>query len=375
MPNPFRLEVLGDGDPFCDRREEVQKLLRCARSTQNVVLASPRRYGKTSLCRRVQKILDDEGVLCFAFDFSGVDGVSEIARRLARDMLKALHGRESLLTRGKRWLNALTAFRPVLTFDPMGEPSVSVTRANDAENPRTLLEQTLEDLARIVEAKEWPCHVVMDEFQDLTKLPESQVVEGIVRRTLQGVPASFVFSGSRRSLLLDMFSDQKRFLTLSAVKMFLPELPVEETGECIRTFFEREGKRVDAEVSVALVRAARQYPFYVQRLASEVFERSGQVVSREDVALAKTAVMQSETGLYETMIAPLTTRQLRLLKALAAAPSAHLLSADFVARAELPGSSIADIRDILLREDLIEKADDGVWRVVDPFFAEWLVAL
>lgn len=375
MPNPFRLEVLGEGDPFCDRRDEVQQLLRCAKSTQNVVLASPRRYGKTSLCRKVQKILTDEGVLCFAFDFSGVDGVAEIARRLARDMLKALHGRESLLDRGKRWLNALSAFRPVLTFDPTGEAGISVARANETENPRTLLEQTLEDLARIVESKEWPCHVVMDEFQDLTKLPESQVVEGIVRKTLQGVPASFVFSGSRRSLLLDMFSDQKRFLTLSAVKMFLPELPVEETGECIRTYFEREGKHVDSTVSAGLVTAARQYPFYVQRLASEVFERSGRKVTREDVVLAKQAVMQSESGLYETMISPLTTRQLRLLKSLAAAPSTHLLGAEFVARAELPASSIADIRAILLREDLIEKAEGGVWRVVDPFFAEWLSAL
>lgn len=118
--------------------------------------------------------------------------------------------------------------------------------------------------------------------------------------------------------------------------MFLPELPVEETGECIRAFFEREGKRVPPEASVALVGAARQYPFYVQRLASEVFERSGQVLSKEDVALAKTAVLQSETGLYETMIAPLTTRQLRLLKILATTPSAHLLSANFVTRAELP---------------------------------------
>lgn len=375
MPNPFRLEVLGDGDPFCDRREEVQQLLRCARSTQNVVLASPRRYGKTSLCRKAQGILNDEGFLCFAFDFSGVDGVAEIARRLARDMLKALHGRESLLDRGKRWLNALSAFRPVLTFDTTGEAGISVARANETENPRTLLEQTLEDLARIVESKEWPCHVVMDEFQDLTKLPESQVVEGIVRKTLQGVPASFVFSGSRRSLLLDMFSDQKRFLTLSAVKMFLPELPVEETGECIRTYFEREGKRVAPAVSAGLVKAARQYPFYVQRLASEVFERSGSEVTREDVVAAKQAVMQSESGLYETMISPLTTRQLRLLKALASAPSTHLLGAEFVARAELPASSIADIRAILLRDDLIEKAEGGVWQVVDPFFAEWLSAL
>lgn len=375
MPNPFRLEVLGEGDPFCDRQEEVQQLLRCAKATQNVVLASPRRYGKTSLCRKVQKKLNDEGWLCFAFDFAGVDSVSEIARRLARDMLKTLHGRESFLSKGKRWLNALTAFRPVLTFDPSGEAAISVARAVETENPRTQLEQTLEDLARIIDAGEWPCHVVMDEFQDLTKLAESQVVEGIVRRTIQGLPASFVFSGSRRSLLLAMFNDQKRFLTLSAVKMFLPPLPLDETSACIRACFSQAGRHVDPDVSAALVAAAGQYPFYVQRLASEVFERSGARVTREDVDQARRAVMQSESGLYETMISPLTTRQLRLLKTLAAAPSVRLTSAEFVARSELPASSIVDIRDILLREDLIEKTEGDLWRVVDPFFAAWLAAL
>lgn len=372
MPNPFRLEVLGEGDPFCDRQEEVHKLLRCARATQNVVLASPRRYGKTSLCRKVQRILHDEGYLCFSFDFSGVDGVSEIARRLARDMFKTLHARESLLSKGKRWLNALSAFRPVLTFDHAGEAAISVARANESQDPRTLLEQTLEDLARIIESREWPCHVVMDEFQDLTKLAQSQAVEGIVRKTIQGLPASFVFSGSRRSLLLAMFSDQKRFLTLSAVKMFLPPLPIPDTSQCIDSFFAQEGRHIDPQVSAALVAAARQYPFYVQRLASEVYERSGRDVTMEDVELAKMSVIQSETGLYETMIAPLTTRQLKLLKALSATPSAQLTSAEFVVKAELPASSIPDIREILLREDLIEKTEEGVWRVVDPFFSEWL---
>ncbi|NCC26424.1 MAG: ATP-binding protein [Deltaproteobacteria bacterium] len=372
MSNPFRLEVLVEGGPFCDRHNELERLERCAASTQNVLLASPRRYGKTSLCRKVQNRLTDKGYLCFEFDFSGLDGVGELARRLARDMLKALHGRESLLARGKRWLNALTAFRPVLTFDPTGEPSVSVSRANEADDPRTLLEKTLEDLARIVQSETWPCHVVMDEFQDLVKLPEAGVVEGIVRKTIQGLPASFVFSGSRRSLLLAMFSDQKRFLTLSTVKMILPPLPLEETGECIRGLFGREGKKATPDVCIGLVRVARQYPFYVQRLASEVFEMSGDTVSMEDVERAKSLVLESETGLYETMISPLTSRQLRLLKALAASPTKALAGSGFVAQAGLPVSSITDIRDILFREDLIEKTPDGVWQVVDPFFSEWL---
>ena len=63
--------------------------------------------------------------------------------------------------------------------------------------------------------------------QDITKLNDSELVEGLLRKNIQGVPASFIFVGSRRSLLLQMFSDQKRFLTLSANKEFLPPLPEE----------------------------------------------------------------------------------------------------------------------------------------------------
>lgn len=375
MANPFRLEVLDEQGPFCDRRAEIKRLVSCAEATQNVVLASPRRFGKTSLCRKIQRKLDARGYLCFEFDFAGVDSVEELARRLARDMFKALHQRESLLAKGKRWLSALTAFRPVLTFDQSGEPNFSVSRANESDQPRTLLEKTLEDLAAIIKSKAWPCHVVMDEFQDLVKLPESGVVEGIVRKSIQGLPASFVFSGSRRSLLLAMFSDQKRFLTLSAIKMFLPPLPAEETGECVRLLFEREGKKADFDLCVSMVMACRQYPFYMQRLASEVYELSKSEITLEDVQNAEKMVLESEKGLYETMISPLTSRQLRLLKALAAAPEAALTSARFASRADLPASSIADIRNILVREDLIEKNNDNAWQVVDPFFGRWLAAL
>jgi hypothetical protein len=212
----------------------------------------------------------------------------------------------------------------------------------------------------------------MDEFQDLVKLPEGGVVEGIVRKTIQGLPASFVFSGSRRSLLMAMFNDQKRFLTLSTVKIVLPPLPLEETGECIQALFESEGKTADLDLCVALVRIARQYPFYVQRMASEVFEISGETILMADVKRAKDLVLESETGLYETMISPLSSRQLRLLKALAASPSRALTGSRFVRQADLPASSIVDIRDILFREDLIEKTSDEIWQVVDPFFATWL---
>ena len=54
MANPFKFRELGPDAPFCNRLEEKQKLVSYAESETNAVIFSPRRFGKTSLVRRVR---------------------------------------------------------------------------------------------------------------------------------------------------------------------------------------------------------------------------------------------------------------------------------------------------------------------------------
>ncbi|MBA7542888.1 hypothetical protein ES705_35213 [subsurface metagenome] len=63
MNNPFVLGVIPPGAPFCNRSKELKKLTSYSESNANVVLYSPRRYGKTSLTKRVQSILADKGFI------------------------------------------------------------------------------------------------------------------------------------------------------------------------------------------------------------------------------------------------------------------------------------------------------------------------
>ncbi len=58
--NPFCYTVLPLDAPLCGRDEELATLCTHARSNTNVVLYSPRRYGKTSLIKRVQEVLSRE---------------------------------------------------------------------------------------------------------------------------------------------------------------------------------------------------------------------------------------------------------------------------------------------------------------------------
>lgn len=57
MPNPFKYGTIVRGEDFADRKEELQLLTRELTSGQNILLYSPRRYGKSSLMMMVLKEL------------------------------------------------------------------------------------------------------------------------------------------------------------------------------------------------------------------------------------------------------------------------------------------------------------------------------
>ena len=63
MRNASNFRELPVNAPFCNRKSELKELHAHAKNKTNVVLISPRRYGKTSLVKRVQDRLRKEHVV------------------------------------------------------------------------------------------------------------------------------------------------------------------------------------------------------------------------------------------------------------------------------------------------------------------------
>ena len=63
MKNPFVFGGVVSGEAFCDREQELAELVRAAQDGQNVVVHSPRRFGKTSLVHRVLDEVASQGIL------------------------------------------------------------------------------------------------------------------------------------------------------------------------------------------------------------------------------------------------------------------------------------------------------------------------
>ncbi len=374
MPNPFLIETLPPDSPFCDRQDEIARLQSCAESGTNVVLFSPRRYGKTSLAVRVQDMLAKQGYVAVYCQLFGVDSVSDAVSRMARSVLGAIHARESLLEKGKRFLAFFKSFRPV--FKP-SEDGVSVTvEPASSEPPLELLERMLREVGTFAATSGYRVNIVLDEFQEITRLKESAQVEGLIRGAIQGQKASYFFLGSRRGILLAMFSDRKRPFFQSAIHLELPPLPLPDAADFLEKLFAKEGKDCPSEICKEIALQVKQHPYYIQRLAHEIYALNKIKISPEDVPKALETVMDTERYAFEAVLTRLTLPQVRAVRTLAAFPTREMLSGEFVRRCGLPASSIQFARDRLKTEDIIwQEGKDLTWNVVDPVFALWLERL
>jgi DNA-binding transcriptional ArsR family regulator len=146
-----------------------------------------------------------------------------------------------------------------------------------------------------------------------------------------------------------------------------------EAADFVAGRFGSVGRHCPLETARTLVQAVEGYPYYVQRLALELFEQEAEGDGGAGVGRAMAAMLVGERYVFEGMVRSISRNQLKLLKALAAHPTDGVTSAAFLAESGLSGSSASQALDRLREEDLVERDSAGVWRLVDPIFARWLV--
>ncbi len=370
MSNPFYLQEIPVDAPFCNRTSELKDLESYARAKVQVVLFSPRRYGKTSLVKRVQKRLDDSGAITIFANFFGVASVEDVAYRLAKAVFVVTHGKEPLW---KKALRSMRSFRPVLRPEMQGGFSLSVEPSSAARSGTALLEETMESIGEFIATAKGLVNLAFDEFQEIVVLREALEIEGIMRTHIQQQRASYFFIGSRRRVLLGIFNERQRPFFQSAINYPLKTLPAEELEAFIVEQFAREKRKCSRESARKLVFLTGCHPYYSMKLAFFVYELS-QAATEEVIPLAMERMISSENPVFEAIIQGLSPHQRLVLQALAKEPTEKLFASKFI-RTHRLGSvggvqhSAKQMEDL----DLIERDEQtGSWRLVDPVFSVWL---
>jgi len=232
MPNPFSLSI-AQGAHFCNRETEIQDLVRHARSGNNVLLFSPRRYGKTSLVKKTLDLLAGEGFLTVYVDLFPIISERDMVSRLSSALFKGVGRGLNQQTLAGRLKDLFKRLIPIIEVKPDGY-SVSM-RFDQTSEPGALLEDLLEGLYRYVTQRGIRACVALDEFQEITELPESKRIEGLFRAHIQSHrEVSYLFIGSRRRILQEMFSDKGRAFYKSAFAYPLREVPKDDLSATYR---------------------------------------------------------------------------------------------------------------------------------------------
>lgn len=372
LVNPFTFKEIDVDSPFCNRIKEQADLTRYAQAGTNVVLFSPRRYGKTSLMKRVQKRLADEGYLTLFADFFGVTSARDVAFRMAKAFFEMTHRQESWFQKS---ICILTSFRPVLKPDDEGKISLTVEPAAVKPDGIETVDEVLGSIHELARQKNVKIQVTLDEFQEIADLKDSLSLEGIMRSRIQQQPVSYFFVGSRRRLLLDMFNQRKRPFFQSALNYELQTLPEDELTSFLADRFRSAGKACPLPVAAAIVQRARRHPYYTQKLCFFLFDMAEEKIEESQVKPAFELLLESERPAFEAILQGLAPQQIVLLRAIALEPSSSVFSVDYINRRRLGSTGgIQGALKVLGKLDLIEKDKGGAFGVVDPVFRVWLNA-
>jgi len=364
--NPFRYSDPVSIEDLVDREAEVEELVHRAEEGNNSRLVAPRRFGKTSLLRRVIHDADRAGWATVYVDFFGVLTLADIAWRVERAYAEQLQGGLAAWFAGARRM-----LRP--TFRAGGGPlPVGVEVTVDAQAEPPLLDR-LALPRRLHERHGTRTLVVFDEFQDV--LAATNRVDAVIRSEIQhhGDVASYIFAGSHVGMMRELFADRRRAFYGQAAPVELPPLPADELAGYIAARFQQTGRDIGLALE-PLLTLGQGHPQRTMLLAHAVWELtgSGAVASEETWNAAyERAMRQVRDELRATWVAlPASHRRAMTVIAENATP----LYASGRHHGGSRGGSIRNAtRALEDRGEII--TDHGTrtgYRLTDPLLAAWI---
>lgn len=345
-----------------DRDPEADDLMALAAGGHSFRLVGPRRYGKTTLLRRVLGAAEREGTATVLVDLQDVLSVAEIVVRIERgyDRLKGPVRRhvENLF---RTWNIGLSLGGGGFTATLQRNPSV------DAES---VLLRLLELPMALFHRDGTTSLIVFDEIQDVLAVPGA---DGKIRSVIQhqAEAATYAFAGSAPGVMQQLFADPKRPLLDQAVPKHLAPLPLADVGDYVARHFQRAGRDPGSALT-PLLEFTRGHPQRSMMLAHYLWQRT----SRDSAADEETWLLALDQAAHDT--APLmraiwkalTTNERRVARALAVATT-PLHSEETAAAVGIKRSSIGKaLESLVANADVIHEAARP--RLTDPMFERWL---
>lgn len=366
--NPFVISGYVSPEFFCDREEESLRLIQEV-SGANVALISTRRMGKTGLiqhCFRQDEI--ERGYYTFFVDIYATKSLRDFVFSLSKVIF------ETLKPKGKkaveRFWHFVKSLHAGVSFDVSGNPSLTFG-LGDIQEARV----TLDEIFAYLEKADRPCIVAFDEFQQIEGYAEGNV-EAVLRTYIQRCNnARFIFAGSQRHTMGNMFQSPSRPFYQSVSMMHLDRIPLDKYAAFAELHYKQGEKELEADVVRYIYERFEGITWYVQKMLHVLYNMTpvGGVCTLNMVEVALKSILESYRYTYSEILFRLPEKQKELLIAITKEGKAtEITSGSFVKKYKLSSpSSVQAALKGLLEKDFVTR-EQNVYQVYDRFLGIWL---
>ena len=370
MEIPFIYGRLAEKESFIDRVDDRKELKNFLRHGINVILVSPRRWGKSSLVRTSMEELAQEEPkikVCF-MDASKIHTEEEFYNKFASVVIQGVSSTlEQKLSDLVKFINRFT---PSITIasDPMNSVEVNLKVNPMKESPENILQLP----ERIAEAKGIKVIVCIDEFQQLANLPKWKNLEAMLRAEWQlQHHTTYCLYGSKMHMMKDIFNKASSPFFKFGQLMNLKRIAKEYWIPYIVENFKKTGKSISEEQAECLCERVQYNSWYVQQYCFFLWSHTENAVSQEQLDNQLQLVLDTNEDLFLTEMDELTPTQIGMLKAIASGEK-HFNAKDVAEKYGLgQPQSITRNKKVLVEKDLVEKRQND-FSFVDPVFELWL---
>ncbi|RZB36765.1 MAG: hypothetical protein SRB2_01844 [Desulfobacteraceae bacterium Eth-SRB2] len=368
MQNPFAYSNYVTGESFCNRKKELTELLKYIKGSQNVLLFSHRRSGKSSLIRQVIRDIKEQNLNIGTLHVELYGTISE--RDFITRTFQSLNQLESNIDRLlKSVTTALKNVKLNLSIDP-ATGATSVSPYFGAANEATFLEELMNILLKY--SQKHKLIIAFDEFQEVANYSEEGFEKRLRSFIQQHSNICYIFSGSQRHLITEMFNSTNRAFYKLADSFPLDKIETKYYIPWTRNLFGRKNIHLNAKLIEDIATRFENHPMYIQNFLFHLWDEPGEKgFSSELIDKIENSIIERRSLEHTVLWETLSINQKKTLKLILLNDGSNLFNADALKSVNLKtGSLVSKALSSLIKKEIIVK--NGNYMIQDIVFKKWL---
>jgi len=364
--NTFFPLGIAKGKAFCNRIQERKRLTDNIKSGRHSLIVSPRRYGKSSLALYV---LNELKLPFSQVDFFVAINESVIEKEIiskVNQLVNLLGTKQEVLFKTLKDFIKKLELKLVVGSDGV---NLEITPAEKSDPARNI-HAALLLLENFLASKKKKAVIFIDEFQEIGVVAKNKGIEGAIRSVAQESQyLNFIFSGSNRHLLSQMFEDRNRPLYKLCDRLVINRIHLKDYLSFISQYSAKTwGKAIDDELIIFICQTVELHPYYLNLLCGRLWSKfiKKPPVKKSDIESIWHKYILEQKSDVAKELSFLSDLQKKIILNIALGNDSILRGKENLKKFGVSSAAITKALKTLKEEDYIIEFEKNQYKILDP---------